>query len=138
MCFGKKDIIIGLYVDDILITGQRDEVDNFTKIFGQKYSSRVFNEVNDFIGCELVWNEDRSQVILHQSGMIEKLNSKVKSFLDKYHIRKKNIPMSKGTSLTQVKKNELEMNLKLQKVYRSCVGSFLYIVSIHSLISPIK
>ena len=40
--------------------------------------------------------------------------------------------MSKGTSITQVKKNDQEMNMNLQKVYRSCVGSLLYIVK-HSL-----
>jgi len=128
MCFGKTNIIIGLYVDDILITGELCEVEDFTKKFGEKYKSRVFDEVNDFIGCELVWNSDKSKVILHQSGMIEKMDGKVKPYLDKYNIKKRNVPMTKGTSITQVKENEEEMSAGMQKLYRSCVGSLLYIV----------
>ena len=81
MCSCKEGynnwIICWWYLD----YGRENEVDKFTQTFGEKYSSRVFDEVNDFIGCELVWNGDKSKVILHQSGMIDKMDGKVKYYL---------------------------------------------------------
>ena len=56
----KENIIIGLYVDDIIITGENEVVEDFTEVFGKKYKSRVFDDVQDFIGCELIWNKPYS------------------------------------------------------------------------------
>ena len=99
----KEKIILGLYVDDVLIVGDVFEVERFIEMFRNKYKSRVYDFVKDFIGCELLWNENRTKVILHQSGMIKKLKVKVEKYMSKYNIRKKNIPMTKGHCVRQLK-----------------------------------
>lgn len=69
----KTNIIIGLYVDDVIVTGGFSVVEEFISMFQKKYKSRCYEEVHDFIGCELIWNEDHSSIILHQTQMIHKL-----------------------------------------------------------------
>ena len=54
----KKGMILGLYVDDILVTGEFDVVENFVKEFMNKFKSRYYEDVQDFIGCELKWDLD--------------------------------------------------------------------------------
>ena len=48
--------------------------------------------------------------------------------MGKYNIRKRNFPMTKGNCVTQLREDEMEMTDDMQRVYRSCVGSLLYIV----------
>lgn len=73
----KKGMILGLYVDDILVTGEFDVVENFVKEFQNKLKSIYYEEVHDFIGCELKWDLERNSVLLHQSTMISKLEIKI-------------------------------------------------------------
>jgi len=75
----KEKIILGLYVDDVLIVGDELEVKTFIESFKKKYKSGVYDSVDDFIGCELLWNVSRTRLILHQSGMIKKLRMKVEN-----------------------------------------------------------
>ena len=124
----KEKIILGLYLDDVLIVGDELEVKTFIESFKNKYKSRVYDSVDNFIGCELMWNANRTRVILHQSGMIKKLRVKVEKYLNKYNIRKRNIPMTKGHCVRQLREDEIPMTDGMQRVYRSCVGSLLYIV----------
>ena len=79
--FMKDDIVIGLYVDDIIVTGLEKNVDEFAKYFQVKYKSRYSDIVDEFIGCELKWNQEKSSVILHQSCMINKLEIKMQNYI---------------------------------------------------------
>ena len=63
----KENVILGLYVDDIIVTGKNDEVKKFTDEFQNKFKSRYYESVEDFIGCEFKWNYEESSVILHQT-----------------------------------------------------------------------
>ena len=101
----------------------------FIDNFKSKYKSRVYESVDDFIGCELLWNTNKNKVILHQSGMIKKLKVKVESFMSKYNIRRKTVPMVKGHCVTQLKESDSPIPDGIQRVYRSCIGSLLYIVN---------
>ena len=89
----KEEVIIGIYVDDILIIVENKQVEIFVEDFMKEFKSRKYEYVNDFIGCELVWSNNYSKVILHQSGMIKKLRKKVNHYLDKYKIRNRTIPL---------------------------------------------
>ena len=37
------------------------------------FKIRVYYDVDEYIGCELQWNEDKSSVLLHQSRIVRKL-----------------------------------------------------------------
>ena len=123
----KKGMILGLYVDDILVTGEFDVVEKFVKEFMSKFKSRYYEEVKDFIGCELNWDLDNKSVLLHQTTMIKKLEVKMKPYLEKYNIKCNSIPMEKGTGIRKLGENEEFLDGELQSTYRSCVGSLLYI-----------
>ena len=49
----KNEIILGIYVDDVLISGEDTTVNKFIEEFKIKYKSIVYESVNDFIGCGL-------------------------------------------------------------------------------------
>ena len=68
----NADIIMGIYVDDILMTGQSDKVNEFIVNVKKEFNIRVDNEVKDFVGCEMKW-ESNGYVILHQTRIVEKL-----------------------------------------------------------------
>ena len=78
----KKNLILGLYVDEIIVTGEFDSVEEFVKIFQMKFKSRYYEEGNDFIGCELKWDMESNSVLLHQMTMIEKLELKMKPYME--------------------------------------------------------
>ena len=60
--------------------------------------------------------------------MIRKLKVKVESYMSKYNIRKKRVPMVKGECVTLLSESDIPMSDGMQRVYRSCIGSLLYIV----------
>ena len=59
--------------------------------------------------------------------MIKKLEAKMKPYLEKYNIKCSSIPMAKGTGIRKLGENEEFLDGELQSMYRSCVGSLLYI-----------
>ena len=121
----KKDLVLGLYVDDIIVTGEFDVVEDFIKNFRDRFKSRYYEQVKDFIGCELKWDMETNSVLLHQMTMIEKLELKMKPYLEKYDIKTNKVPMIKGAGIRQLTAKDMELSGEMQSLYRSCVGSLL-------------
>ena len=58
-CLFKKKIhgrtlLIGLYVDDLILVGFKQDIKEEIKMIKKKYSIRVKKQVNEFISLELV------------------------------------------------------------------------------------
>ena len=77
--FVKANIILGLYVDDILIVGRTDVVDEFAENMKKRFACRVDMNVDEFIGCQMCWSQDKNRVVLHQQRMIGNLENKIKN-----------------------------------------------------------
>ena len=123
----KPNIVIGLYVDDVIIVGVQNAIDEFILEFGKKFKSRVSKVVDEFIGCELQWDNLNSNVKLHQTPMIEKLERKIGKYIVDYGISCKDTPMKKGENVSSVREDDEIMDGNHQSLYRSCVGNLLYI-----------
>ena len=57
MC--KKDIIIGIYVDDIFIIGEEKAIDEFEEGIKRNFEVRSSDNINEFIGVEMKWKRKR-------------------------------------------------------------------------------
>ena len=71
--FTKDNFIAGLYVDDILYSGNRNEIKEFERIIKERYEVRIDNEVKDFLGITITQVKNESKVILRQDSTIKKM-----------------------------------------------------------------
>jgi len=77
-CLFKRDsLYIGLYVDDIFIVGPIIFINKFVEEISKILSIRKYDEVLDFVGSQLIWNNN-SEVLIHQSKLSIKLINKFK------------------------------------------------------------
>jgi len=125
--FIKPNIILGLYVDDILIIGENDAVNDFIVVFGDRFACRTDSKVDEFIGCQMTWNKAGNEVVLHQTRMINKLEVNIRHLIEEWKIKDCTTPFLSGTGMEKIKEEELEMGEDLQAIYRSTVGSLLYL-----------
>ena len=69
----NEEIILGMYVDDILVIWSDHAVSSFLKYIKKGFKVREFEKVNEFVGCEMNWNNKESEVTLHQTRIVDKL-----------------------------------------------------------------
>ena len=77
MSIKKDGLLIALYVDNVLIVGRRQVIDDFVLKFGRDFNIRVDLQVKDFVGVELDWIKEGTLKI-HQQKLTSKLLDKWK------------------------------------------------------------
>ena len=92
-----------MYVDDIMIIGEKNVIDYFMRIFGDRFSCRTYSVVYEFIGCQISWNNNGSEVIFHQTRMINKLEVNVKYLINEWKVRDITTPFLIGTVIEHIK-----------------------------------
>lgn len=75
----KENIIIGIYIDDILVIGSKDDIKTFVNKLQNIFKLRIKTGITEFIGCEFEWNSNKDQIILHQIRIINKLDTSFNS-----------------------------------------------------------
>ena len=70
-----NELVIGIYVDDIIMIGTIDKINNIIEKFKVKFNLRTNDKVNAFIGCEFSWDSSNKSVGLHQLKIISKLET---------------------------------------------------------------
>ena len=70
-----EGIVIGLYVDDLIIIGPIDKITFLIEKFKSKFNLRINETVEAFIWCEFTWNSTNNSVGLHQTKIIYKLET---------------------------------------------------------------
>ena len=53
--FKGQDIMIANYVDDLLVTGTKERMENFIMGLKRRYDLRIDDELTEFVGMELCW-----------------------------------------------------------------------------------
>ena len=96
--FKNQYIFLGLYVDDILAVGEEKQVKKFLKDMQQEFNIRSESRIDDFIGCQFLWNDSQSSVILHQTDLIHKLVTQFESDLSSTTITK--LPALQGQTIS--------------------------------------
>ena len=61
LCNSKNTVFIGLYVDDILIVGEKNEVANFRKDIMKRFSVTYEDNISEFLGCDINIDRDKKR-----------------------------------------------------------------------------
>ena len=107
------------------MVGGKNEIDKFVKGMKTQFKIREYNDLDEFVGCEMMWNDDNTQVIFHQTKIASKLSESLKYELE--GVQKYATPAIPGKGLDRSLEREQQMNIEKQKNYRSCVGTLLYL-----------
>ena len=67
----KKEVYVGLYVDDLLIIGPTNQVNILLQELKNRFEVCVDKNLKEFVGCELIVQDNK--IILHQRKIIAKL-----------------------------------------------------------------
>ena len=127
-CLMKRDgLIVGLYVDDMMILGRDCDIEVFEDELKNEYKLRSSSDITSFIGCELIWDRKEKSVIIHETDIIEKLVNDFEPELAV--IRDYATPAPPHTIIFQPH-DDAVMNINRQKKYRHGVGTLLYLIKL--------
>ena len=117
--------IIIIYVDDMLIIGKREQIQEFATMIQKEFSVQIQHNLVDYLSCELHMNKEKTKGWLGQ-------RSKIKSLEQKFVKRamKERLSISPGTprfTARRLDNEEDKVNTKDHEIYRSGVGTLLYL-----------
>jgi len=127
-CLGKIKlnsswVYIGIYVDDVLMIGNKNELNILSAKLKQTFGIRTKFPVEEFVGCKL--QHDKAGITLHQSELVKKLNEEFKGELTK--MKGHATPMGSRTHVVKPSKENAVGPEKLTR-YQSGTGTLLYLV----------
>jgi len=114
-------VVICVYVDDCLLTGDRKAIEAAMKDIESEFETRRLGPLDEYIGCSLVDLPDGSKKLV-QPDMVKKLD---KGFGDAVaEVRDTSTPMGPGVTVERPTEEDQVLDPEVQKVYRSGVGMF--------------
>lgn len=122
----KKDIILLVYVDDIIIFGKtKGEIDNLIESLKENFDLKILGKTRKLLGIEFL--EIDNKLFIHQKSYIEKICKRY----DSYKCNFSSLPIAKGTILSKLDcpKTSEEANEIATFPYRSLLGSLAFISS---------
>jgi hypothetical protein len=123
----RGTVVICVYVDDYLLTGDRDAIDAALTDIETVFETRRLGPLREYIGCKFVTLPDGSTK-LHQPDMITKLEKVFgKRVMD---IRDVSIPMGPGVTVERPIEDDEMLDQNDQQDFRSGVGMLLYLVKL--------
>ena len=128
-CLYTKDdkIFIGTYVDDNIVIGEQDEINEFIdKVKKKGLGVTVSEGMKDYLSCEVLLDYERRQGWIGQPHMVSKVK---KTFGDEVHeIRMATTPGTPGKRIKSRFDEEEAIEAERQSRYRSGVGMLLFLV----------
>lgn len=117
---GGKSLIVCLYVDDLIFTGNDEQMFlEFKNSMMHKFDLTNLGKMKYFLGIEVAQNQDG--VFICQRRYVHEV---LKRFdMDKYHLV--NIPIISGCKLT---KDENGVRVDNRR-YNQLIGSFMYLIA---------
>jgi len=122
--FGEYVVIICVYVDDCLITGDRKAIEAAMNDIEGYFETRRLGKLEEYIGCSII--DFESGCILLQPDMITKIEKEFGSLVTE--MRDPDSPMGPGITVNRPSENEELLKVEDQKKFRSAVGMLLYLV----------
>ena len=128
MLFKENELgvcIIIMYVDDMLIIGKMEQIQDFASKIQNEFSVKIQHKHADYLGCEFNMNKERTRGWLGEPSIIKSLEQK---FGDR--AMKERLSLTPGTPrLTAKRLENLEdkVNPEDHETYRSGVGTLLYL-----------
>lgn len=123
-------VILLLYVDDILLAGNKEERLNQIQLeLAKRFDMKLLGEPKEFLGLSITRNQSKREIKLDQKKFIDKMQVK----FGYSEAKPQNTPMVTNQVLNKERKNR-EENVTIDKVidqrkYREIVGSLIYLVN---------
>ena len=128
MLFKENELgvcIIIMYVDDMLIIGKNEQIQDFASKIQKEFSVKIQHNLTDYLGCEFHMNKERTRGWLGQPSIIKSLEQK---FGDR--AMKERLSLTPGTprfTARRFENLEDKVNSEDHETYRSGVGTLLYL-----------
>ena len=119
--------IIIMYVDDMLIIGKKEQIQDFASKIQKEFSVKIQHNLADYLGCEFHMNKERTRGWFGQTSIIRSLEHKHK-FGEK--TMKERLSLTPGTprfTARRLENPEDKVNQEDHEIYRSGVGTLLYL-----------
>ena len=115
--------IIIMYVDDMLIIGQKEQIQEFATMIQKEFSVKIQHNLADYLGCEFQMNKKKTRGWLGQPSIIKSLEQKFGE-----RAMKERLSMTPGTRrfiARRLENKEDKVNTEDHETYRSGVGTLL-------------
>ena len=109
--------IIIMYVEDMLIIGKKEQIQEFTTIIQQEFSVKIQDNQADYLGCEFHMNKEKTKGWLRQPSIIKSLEQKFGE-----RAMKERLSLTPGTPIftaRRLEKHEDKVNTEDHEIYRS-------------------
>ena len=117
--------IIVMYVDDMLIIGKREQIQEFATKIQKEFSVKIQHNLTDYLGCEFHMNKVKTRGWLGQPSIIKSLEQK---FGDR--AMKERLSLTPGSprfTARRLENLEDRVSPEEHETYRSGVGTLLYL-----------
>ena len=117
--------IIIMYVDDMLIIGKKEQIQEFATMIQKEFSVKIQHNLADYLGCESHMNKEKTKEWLGQLSIIKSLEQKFGK-----RAMKERLSMTPGTprfTARRLENEEDKVNTKDHEICRSGVGTLLYL-----------
>ena len=128
MLFKENELgvcIIIMYVDDMLIIGKKEQIQEFVTKIQKEFSVRIQHNLTDYLGCEFHMNKVKTTGWLGQPSIIKSLEQK---FGDR--AMKERLSLTPGSprfTARRIDNQEDKVSSEEHETYRSGVGTLLYL-----------
>jgi len=119
----RGTLVVGFHVDDIVMVGSKHDIDEFISQLKEHLSIKDNLIMNEFLGVDIEW--DKQGVMISQHGLIKKLISVMEKYITKNY--EYSTPATPGVGIVPLKDDEEGMSGVLQAIFRSSIGSFLFL-----------
>jgi hypothetical protein len=120
-------MMIGVYVDDCLVSGQEGEINQLIADLNSKgFSLKVERDLKDYLRCRVIENVKKRKILILQPHLINKI---IDTFRNE--VSSKRFYGTPGTPKFKVfcpDEDSDTIHESLQKNYRSRVGMLLYLI----------
>ena len=114
------EMIVGVYVDDIVIASKSEEVEDFKRALGERFDVKDLGRLHHFLGMKIIQDDSSGDVWIGQPAYTERV-------LDKFGMKDaKSVPTPVDLGVKLVKSEDGEEKID-QGMYQFAVSSLLYL-----------
>ena len=117
--------IILMYVDDMLIIGKKEQIQEFATKIQKEFSVKIQHNLTDYLGCEFHMNKEKTRGWLGQPSIIKSLEQKFGERAMKERLSL--TPGSPRFKARRLENPEDKVSSEEHETYRSGVGTLLYL-----------
>jgi hypothetical protein len=121
--FHREDMIIAVYVDDLLIAGPNiNSINEVKRLLGEKFHMEDMKACSYYLGMKITRNRANRTIKLSQTGYLEKI---IKDF-NLWECNTKHDTPMETSSKHMVPETEKQATPEFKRQYQSMVGSLMY------------